>query len=1340
VLISHPDVKIETLAEKGVQHLAWDEAADAIKVDFSDGTSQSISNSVKVKNTDLPSWVRKASAEVAPPRGAPGKAKPVAPPSKPSRSSSVKAPGTPKIADVPAAPPAPKVSAAAPSVALARPTAAQAERLTAARVNRSQLSPNTQPFFAATKRILTNEIADDLLDGSLTPLFGRDHETQLVLDTLIRPKGSNAVLVGEAGVGKTTVAEKVARAIVQGEIPEAARYQKILGNAIVVEATPSGIGKVGVEDFLRSLKAVEQETGRKVVLYVDELHQFSQEDLDAFKSALDSRDGPKFIGSTTFAEYNRMVGSDAAIRRRFQTIDVPELSVADTKRLLRESAIPYYAKEFATDGTVPMIGDDAIDALVKRSGEYLPDSARPEGPIKLLQDVMVREHRRNGPKNFTVSSKTVGSFVSERLRLPLDPSEPMTYYKQLDTLKAAMRETVIEQSKATDALVDLWGEANMGTSAKGRVKVALLAGSTGTGKTFAAQTLAEKALGDGKRLLELSANEYKSKDDLWKLFGATTGYMGSDKNSGILPEFLDGRGKGYNVIVINEIEKASPQFREALMEMLDTGKITGGDGRTRELGKSLVVLTTNKGDDLIFPRGSGELPRKLVEERAAKLGDKEIKNLLLKVDSADKYNKSSAMPPSFVQRIDRAVGMIPPSREGAEKTARNLVNRATAELLEQHGIAVKVDDAVLKDLVARVYVPEDGLRSVRASTATLVDQVRKAAFTDGKLSGSKSLTVSLDSAGEAYQVAVAGAPKSAVGIRLDSLIDTVKSPFFDPDKKTKLLSLEKSLAGRLFGQDDAIATASRAIRSRAINPDLKTPAAMLFMGPTATGKTELAKSLADEVYGSRELLGTFDMSEIKSQADLNNFFGSPRSYVGSDVDGPFEAFLKRNKDTGGVILFDEVGNIGSETAEGLTVKKSVLQKFYAMLQEGKWVSPLGDEYDLSKFTIVMTSNDGADIYQGLTNDRDRLAAWKQVSTQEATTQILKERGWPEPLVGRFKGNIVNFKPLMSEDRAKVAQKAIERYIDPIAKRHGIKEIRYADGFLKKVGDTFFSHEQGARRIEGLAENQLTDMIGSWLVDLPEGSLKGRTLTLDLDDNYAGKTRFSGRTAPERKVTMKLELSGVGKAVESRSADVSALAAGRDLLPKRDSLRAAIHEAGHALVNDPRKTGTPVSRIAVGGNGGFTEFGKRTGSSFFTRERAVAEIAKILGGVEAEKAMGLGQSSGWQKDLQVAREFAEKAVLELGLSENSLTLRPRSFEAEQEINALLLEGQAEARRRLGEQVPELRTVAARLYRKGTLEADEFQKIAKQSTDPLLDCAGAFARLKGPKKFDGVEKSF
>ena len=1214
-------------------------------------------------------------------------------------------------------------------------------------VVRNREPTNLGAFLGGVEKIFNDDLAELESKGEIIKFFGRDEELHQTLDTLVRIKGKNPVLVGEPGVGKTTVAEKLAYEVMQNKLPEGAAYES-LKNAVVIQTTAGKISSIALsndpnsqqaamEKFIKGLKEAEKKLGRPIILYIDEMHTLSEPQLQALKPVLDSHtSGIRFIGSTTNNEFGRLIKDDDAFRRRLQQVTVREFTPDETVEVLREAWQKALEKKYNVK-----LDDDVLRAAVRAAPEYTPHSHRPEGPFKLLQDAAIQVHRKNKGSLATMQDQDVYNKVLTSLRSPLNPYDREKFTKDIENLRKDLSEKVVDQERVTDTMLDLWRDLNQSTGKNHRTM--LVAGPTGAGKTFSAQKFAELALGSEERLLEIDATKYATGGlSLNSLIGAPPGVVSSDKNNGLLAEFLDGRGRGQNVIVINEIDKAHPDFMRAIMELLDTGKFQAANGKTYYLGKSLIVFTTNKGDEYIYPRGNGgALSRKELEARLSRIRDKDVRGYFMQPGQKNLYDTSSELPASVLNRIDAAVPAGPPSYEGAQKIANQQVEKISKNLKDLYKFEVKLSNDAAKHFVDAYYVPEDGVRDLNRAVENTVNKIVMEMEKISKIKSGEILSIDFENAN------FIGKLSSGIEVKLLApRVRNITNPLSDPEEKLKYANLEAELKKNVFGQDDAVAMTARAMRSKVINSQSKKPATFLYLGSTGTGKTELAKTLAQKKFGSADRLVSFNMGQVKWEGDLNNIFGSPLGIVGSEKMPPFEKFLNDFPE-GGVILFDEIGNMGggltSHSANtGANAKGDMLKKFYEILDEGKWRSPHGKVYDLSKYVIGFTSNEGQELFEKLPSDDLRLAAWEENKGREKIIKLLKKHAWPEALVARFQGNIALFKPLMEEERINIAKKFVTKAIQEMTAQHEFKSITFDKDFYKVVANSFFSHTEGARNIGNLAEFGITDMIGKALFTLNDlENTKNAKLHFSVSDNYEDKFSYKGKTPPKREVLLKLKIQSP-EGEENFISDLADEATEKRLTSAKDSLRTAYHEAGHATVNDPLKTGQKLEFVTIrgkGGYGGYARYKSNHSKQNLSYDDVAAKIGSLLAGREAEKMRGFVPDTGWASDLEKARQLAEAAVTHFGLTDNALGFPTKDGKVDlsnpkvQQVIAILLQaGEEYAKKSLKENWSALRLVTNHLVRNGHMDGATFDKLINKAGSSEFKKLASARSLAPPKE--------
>ncbi len=441
----------------------------------------------------------------------------------------------------------------------------------------------------ALKRYAIN-LAERAAQGKIDPLIGRKHEIERAIHVLLRRRKNNPVFVGEAGVGKTALAEGLALAIHEGRVPEALKGVEIF--ALDMGALLAGTRFRG--DFEQRLKAViKAATGNpKIVLFIDEIHTIvgagsaSGSTMDAsnlLKPALASGD-LRCIGSTTYQEYKRSFDRDKALGRRFQRIDVPEPTVEETVQILN-GLKSYYEKHHNVRYTAP-----AIRAAVDLSARYINDRFLPDKAIDVMDEAGVAARlRASGPDAVTVGARDSERTVARMARIP-ERTVSSTDRARLQNLEDELKRVVFGQDQAIEAVARAIKLARSGLAHPDRpVGAFLFAGPTGVGKTEVARQLAKVM---GVEFLRFDMSEYMERHTVSRLIGAPPGYVGFDQG-GLLTDAIN--KNPHCVLLLDEIEKAHPDLFSILLQVMDHATLTDNNGRKADFRNVVIVMTTNAG-------------------------------------------------------------------------------------------------------------------------------------------------------------------------------------------------------------------------------------------------------------------------------------------------------------------------------------------------------------------------------------------------------------------------------------------------------------------------------------------------------------------------------------------------------------------------------------------------------------------------------------------------------------------------------------------------------------------------------------------------------------------------
>jgi ATP-dependent Clp protease ATP-binding subunit ClpA len=534
------------------------------------------------------------------------------------------------------------------------------------------------------------------MSGKIDPLIGREPEIERTIQILCRRSKNNPLYVGDPGVGKTAIAEGLARRIVHEEVPEVLKDATIF--ALDMGSLLAGTRYRG--DFEERLKAVISEVEQMpgAVLFIDEIHTIigagatSGGAMDAsnlLKPALASG-SLRCIGSTTYKEYRSYFEKDRALVRRFQKIDVNEPSVEDSIKILM-GIKPYYEKHHRIRYT-----NDAIKSAVELSARYINDRKLPDKAIDIIDEVgaaqmLLPEHRRRK----TIGLKDVEAVVAKIARIP--PKSISRDDKEvLRHLETTLKTLVFGQDKAIDALTSAIKLARAGLrDAEKPIGSYLFSGPTGVGKTEVARQLS-RAL--GIELTRFDMSEYMERHTISRLIGAPPGYVGFDQG-GLLTDAIDQHP--HQVLLLDEIEKAHPDLFNILLQVMDYGKLTDHNGKTVDFRNVILIMTTNAGaaDMAKEAIGFGRLSREGEDE--------------------DAINKM--FTPEFRNRLDAIIGFSALSTEVIQRVVDKFIIELEGQLADR-GVMIELTDAARGWLGRKGYDPKMGARPL---ARTIQENVKK---------------------------------------------------------------------------------------------------------------------------------------------------------------------------------------------------------------------------------------------------------------------------------------------------------------------------------------------------------------------------------------------------------------------------------------------------------------------------------------------------------------------------------------------------------------------------------------------------------------------------------------
>ena len=559
-------------------------------------------------------------------------------------------------------------------------------------------------------------------DGKIDPLIGRELEVERVVQVLCRRRKNNPLLVGEAGVGKTAIAEGLAWRITEGDVPE------VLAEAVVYSLDMGALlaGTKYRGDFEQRLKAVLKQLKDQpnAILFIDEIHTLigagaaSGGTLDAsnlLKPALSSG-AMKCIGATTFTEYRGIFEKDAALSRRFQKVDVAEPSVEQTVEILKglkSRFEEHHSVKYALG---------ALQAAAELSAKYINDRHLPDKAIDVIDEAGAAQ--RILPKNKqkkTITRAEVEDIVAKIARIP--PASVSTDDRgKLKSLDRDLNSVVFGQEPAIEALAAAIKMARSGLGKPDKpIGSFLFSGPTGVGKTEVAKQLAYIL---GIELIRFDMSEYMERHAVSRLIGAPPGYVGFDQG-GLLTEAVT--KKPHAVLLLDEIEKAHPDVFNVLLQVMDHGALTDNNGRKADFRNIIIIMTTNAGAETMNKSTIGFTTSR---QQGDEMGD--IKRLFT---------------PEFRNRLDAIVSF----RALDEEIIMRVVDKFLLQLesqLQEKKVEVTFSDGLRKHLAKKGFDPLMGARPMQR---LIQDTIRRALADEllfGRLVDGGRLSVDVDEAGE----------------------------------------------------------------------------------------------------------------------------------------------------------------------------------------------------------------------------------------------------------------------------------------------------------------------------------------------------------------------------------------------------------------------------------------------------------------------------------------------------------------------------------------------------------------------------------------------------------------
>ena len=636
-------------------------------------------------------------------------------------------------------------------------------------------TPQSAPPRSGKRKFLDNyciDLTERARSGKLDAMIGREEELERVIQILNRRQKNNPCLIGEPGVGKTAIAEGLAQRIASGNVPYKLRDKEVY----LLDLTALVAGTQFRGQFESRMKGLIEEIRKtgNIILVIDEVHNIvgagdaegSMNAANILKPAL-SRGEIQVIGATTFTEYRKHIEKDAALERRFQPVTVAEPSIDDSVKILEGIAhyyeechqvrIPpemcreavllserYITDRYLPDKAIDLIDEACSDVNLKDQSLARMDIAQKEiDDLNREREILLADTENEHYERLAVIRTTVMQLTDEINQLKAHeptltrenlarvielwtkiPASSITEdeYDRLSKLGERLREHIVGQDEAIDAVCSAIKRSRVGLQAKRKPVSFIFVGGTGVGKTELVKRLAADLFNSPESLIRLDMSEFMEKFSVSRIIGSPPGYVGYDE-AGQLTEKI--RRRPYSVVLFDEIEKAHPDVMNILLQILDDGRITDAQGRTVNFENTVIIMTTNSGSNT----KSGSLG--FVGSATDKDRDRAMKAL------------GEFLRPEFINRVDEIICFNKLTEENFRSIAALMLGEVR-DLMREKGMEFTWDDSVLDYLVKKSYSLTYGARNLRRTIQKDIEDAVASVIVDQRHGDLKGVRLTAD--------------------------------------------------------------------------------------------------------------------------------------------------------------------------------------------------------------------------------------------------------------------------------------------------------------------------------------------------------------------------------------------------------------------------------------------------------------------------------------------------------------------------------------------------------------------------------------------------------------------